>query len=119
VKPRRPSSWARSPHGHRRDESSPICPAGPSNRIRWLILALGIRLRAYAFDRYQTKRKDEEEHAKEVRGDDCGRDARWRRKSRSAPRDASPMAWCSRGDLVNEPSNVLHPEEFAAFARET
>ena len=30
-------------------------------------LALGIRLRAYAFDRYKTKRKDDEERAKEVK----------------------------------------------------
>ncbi len=30
-------------------------------------IALGVRLRAYAFDRYKTKRKEDEERADEVK----------------------------------------------------
>jgi leucyl aminopeptidase len=78
-------------------------------------LGLGMRLRAYAFDRYKTKRKEDEEPARETR---------------VAIAVASPgsvdKAFASRAavangvivarDLVNEPANVLYPEEFARRA---
>ncbi len=78
-------------------------------------LAVGARLRAYAFDRYKTKKKEGEE--------------------KRGPLDltvavahpaAAAKAWESRGgvaegvvlarDLINEPANVLFPEEFARRA---
>jgi leucyl aminopeptidase len=78
-------------------------------------LALGVRLRAYAFDRYKTKRKEDEERAKEL-------------KLTIAVASVPPVekAFAARGavadgvalarDLVNEPANVLYPEEFARRA---
>jgi leucyl aminopeptidase len=75
-------------------------------------LALGMRLRAYAFDRYKTKRKDDEEPktAKSVTiaVDDPGA-ARRAFSPRKAAADGVDIA----RDLVNEPANVLYPAEFA------
>ncbi|HEV3371469.1 MAG TPA: M17 family peptidase N-terminal domain-containing protein, partial [Xanthobacteraceae bacterium] len=42
-------------------------PGGAMKPDQVAELALGIRLRAYAFDRYKTKRKDDEDAAKEVK----------------------------------------------------
>ncbi len=75
-------------------------------------LALGLSLRAYSFERYKTKRKEGEEpraHIKITIG--CGnavgaRDA-W------AEREAVAGGVLIARDLVNEPANVLYPEEFA------
>jgi leucyl aminopeptidase len=79
--------------------------------------ALGARLRAYAFDRYKTRRKDEEEERKVLAltiatGHENG--ARKALKSRDALADGVNLA----RDLVNEPPNVLFPEEFAKRAAE-
>jgi leucyl aminopeptidase len=75
-------------------------------------LAQGVRLRAYAFDRYKTKRKeDETPPAKRsvtvAVGDVAGARSVYAR--REAISDGVLMA----RDLVNEPANVLYPEEFA------
>ncbi len=75
-------------------------------------LALGVVLRAYAFDRYITKRKeDETPPAKRSMtvavGDVAAARAAYAR--RAAIGDGVVMA----RDLVNEPANVLYPEEFA------
>jgi leucyl aminopeptidase len=78
-------------------------------------LALGIRLRAYAFDRYKTKRKDDEERAKEVRVTIAVATPAGAEKA-FAPRDAVANGVVLARDLVNEPANVLHPEEFARRA---
>jgi leucyl aminopeptidase len=76
-------------------------------------LALGVKLRAYKFDRYKTKKKDEDE--KPAAGADI----------RIALDDPAPArkAWAGVGgigegvlfarELVNEPPNVLFPAEFA------
>ena len=78
-------------------------------------LAMGIRLRAYKFDRYKTKKKD-------------GDDAPLRADVSIAVEDVAaakkafaPGAHITDGviiarDLVNEPPNVLYPEEFARRA---
>jgi len=78
-------------------------------------LALGARLRAYVFDRYKTKRKEGEEPP-----------ANPQLKIAVGDRDASTRAWRAREpvangvimarDLINEPANVLYPEEFARRA---
>jgi leucyl aminopeptidase len=76
-------------------------------------LALGARLRCYAFDLYKTKRKDDEERApKRIELNFAC----------SSPRSVE-KAWARRAaiadgvvlarDLVNEPGNVLYPGEFA------
>jgi leucyl aminopeptidase len=80
-------------------------------------IALGVQLRAYSFERYKTKRKEGEETAKEVK------------VAIAVPSvSAVQKAYVSRGaiadgvtlarDLVNEPPNVLYPEEFARRASE-
>ncbi len=78
-------------------------------------LALGLRMRAYAFDRYKTKRKEGEEPP-----------AKPKVTIAVADRAAAQKAWSVREpiangvvlarDLVNEPPNVLFPEEFARRA---
>jgi leucyl aminopeptidase len=78
-------------------------------------LALGVRLRAYAFDRYKTKKKESDEKAAKVRIDIAAADPRaaqavWRR--RGAIADGVILA----RDLANEPANILFPDEFARRA---
>ncbi len=78
-------------------------------------LALGMRLRAYRFDRYKTKRKDEDEKPASVKVEIGVADV---------PRTRA--TWSERGgladgvilarDLINEPANVLYPVEFARRA---
>jgi leucyl aminopeptidase len=78
-------------------------------------LALGVRLRAYSFDRYKTKRKEGEERAKETRVAIAIASTAAVEKafvSRDAVADGVTIA----RDLVNEPANVLFPEEFARRA---
>src|SRR4051812_46662268 len=87
-------------------------PAGPMAAEQAADLALGAQLRAYSFERYKTKRKEGEE--KPALG-----------KITVAVGDLAAVrkAWASRApiaegtaiarDLVNEPANVLYPEEFA------
>jgi leucyl aminopeptidase len=80
-------------------------------------LAFGMKLRAYRFDKYKTKKKDENgkvKLAKAVIMSDATAKAR---------RTFSDLAKLADGiffarDLVNEPANILHPEEFAARVKE-
>lgn len=91
-------------------------PDGGSDPDAAADFALGARLRAYKFDRYRTKAGDDE-------------------PSRSikltiavASPEGAQQAWPGRAavaegvvlarDLVNEPPNVLYPEEFARRAEE-
>ena len=75
-------------------------------------VALGAVLRAYAFDRYKTKRKEDEtppaKRSMTVAVGDVAA-ARTAYARRAAIGDGVLMA----RDLVNEPANVLYPEEFA------
>jgi leucyl aminopeptidase len=78
-------------------------------------LALGIMLRSYAFDRYKTKRKEGEEPpaASTITlavANASGAQKAW--TARSGAADGVIMA----RDLINEPANVLFPEEFARRA---
>ena len=78
-------------------------------------VALGLRLRAYVFDRYKTKRKEGEEPPAKtqvmiaVGNVEAARKA-WARSEPVA--DGVVMA----RDLINEPANILYPEEFARRA---
>jgi leucyl aminopeptidase len=90
-------------------------PGGALKPERAADIALGVRLRAYAFDRYKTKRKDDDERPKEVKVAVAVADVAAARKahaSRAAVADGVVLA----RDLVNEPANVLYPEEFARRA---
>jgi leucyl aminopeptidase len=78
-------------------------------------MALGIRLRAYGFDQYKTKRKDEDERAKEVTVT-LAVAAPASVEKAFAQSDAVANGVVLARDLVNEPANVLHPEEFARRA---
>ncbi|MBM3529787.1 MAG: leucyl aminopeptidase [Alphaproteobacteria bacterium] len=78
-------------------------------------VALGARLRAYTFDRYKTKRREGEEAPKKLAlaiavGNVASAQKAW--VHREAVADGVIMA----RDLINEPANVLYPEEFAKRA---
>ena len=90
-------------------------PAGPIKPDRVADIALGARLRAYAFDRYKTKRKEEEEQAGELKLSVAVANGSAAMKSFAA-REAVANGVLIARDLVNEPANVLYPEEFARRA---
>jgi leucyl aminopeptidase len=79
-------------------------------------LALGARLRGYAFDLYKTKRKDDDEKGPKridlnfACSNPAAAEKAWTRGAAIA--DGVVLA----RDLVNEPGNVLYPGEFARRA---
>jgi leucyl aminopeptidase len=75
-------------------------------------LAQGIALRAYAFDRYKTKRKDDEKPPASRKVTVAVSDVAAAR-SAYVSREAVAKGVLIARDLVNEPANVLYPEEFA------
>jgi leucyl aminopeptidase len=78
-------------------------------------LALGLRLRAYRFDRYKTKKKDDEDDKVPQRLTIAVEaDAEARRLWRGGRAVADGVDFAR--DLVNEPANVLVPIEFARRA---
>jgi len=89
---------------------------GPLSPDQAADVALGISLRRYAFNRYKTKSKDGEDNPP----------AKGRITLAVADAAAARRTWASRQtlaegvtiarDLVNEPPNVLYPEEFARRA---
>ena len=76
-------------------------------------LVLGARLRAYRFDRYKTKRKEDDERAAKVEVNFACANPSAAEKSWAAAAQglADGVVWAR--DLVNEPANVLYPAEFA------
>lgn len=78
-------------------------------------LAAGIRLRAYRFDRYKTKKKDDEGGAVGATVSIAVADVAAAKKA-FAPRSHIADGVILARDLVNEPPNVLYPEEFAKRA---
>jgi leucyl aminopeptidase len=78
-------------------------------------LAQGLRLRAYAFDRYKTKRKDDEQRAASVTLTVATGDVVAARKAYDSRAGIADGVRIAR-DLVNEPANVLYPVEFARRA---
>jgi leucyl aminopeptidase len=92
-------------------------PSGAMSAAQAAAVALGATLRAYSFDRYKTKKKDSDERALKAKvtfGVAVPAAARkaWQREQ--AIGDGVILA----RDLVNEPSNVLFPEEFARRAQQ-
>ncbi|MDJ1159685.1 leucyl aminopeptidase [Chelatococcus sp. SYSU_G07232] len=74
--------------------------------------ALGLQLRAYRFDKYKTKKKDDENGALPAKVTLHVADPAAARKAAKA-REAVAAGVNLARDLVNEPPNVLYPEEFA------
>ncbi|HEX8167417.1 MAG TPA: leucyl aminopeptidase, partial [Beijerinckiaceae bacterium] len=79
-------------------------------------MALGARLRLYKFDRYKTKKKDDE-NGGQTRIAFAVADPAAARKSAKVADGLAEGVRIAR-DLVNEPPNVLGPEEFAKRAGE-
>jgi leucyl aminopeptidase len=90
-------------------------PGGAMTPEQAADLALGVRLRAYAFDRYKTKRKEGEEAPAQARVSIAAADPAAARRA-WAGREAVADGVAIARDLVNEPPNVLYPEEFARRA---
>jgi leucyl aminopeptidase len=79
------------------------------------LLASGLRLRSYAFERYKTRKKDDAPELKQVSVlTPAAPAARKAFQAFDAVADGVHMA----RDLVNEPANTLYPEEFARRAKE-
>jgi leucyl aminopeptidase len=90
-------------------------PGGPMRPQQAADVALGATLRGYAFERYKTKRREGEEPPAKANvtvgvADVAAARRAWRRQGALA--DGVVIA----RDLVNEPANVLYPEEFARRA---
>ena len=78
-------------------------------------VASGIRLRAYKFDRYQTKKKDGESAPLRADASIAVGDVNAARKAFAPDAHIVDGVIIAR-DLVNEPPNVLYPVEFARRA---
>jgi leucyl aminopeptidase len=90
-------------------------PGGGVKPERIADLALGVKLRGYAFERYKTKRKEGEERSAEVKVTVAVASVAAAEKAFAA-REAVADGVVTARDLVNEPANVLFPEEFARRA---
>ncbi|WNJ93272.1 leucyl aminopeptidase [Bosea sp. 685] len=88
-----------------------VLPEGEPTADQAADIALGMRLRAYAFDRYKTKTKDKDE-AEPLTVTLRASDPAALKKALKAREAIAGGVELAR-DLVNEPPNVLYPEEFA------
>src|SRR5213078_1707514 len=87
-------------------------PTGAMTPDQSAAVAAGIRLRAYKFDRYKTKKKDGEEAADGADVSIAVSDVAAAKKS-FAPGNHVVDGVILARELVNEPPNVLFPAEFA------
>jgi leucyl aminopeptidase len=78
-------------------------------------IAAGVRLRAYKFDRYKTKKKDGEDGVLRAEASVAVDDVAAARKA-FAPNAHTVDGVVMARELVNEPPNVLFPVEFARRA---
>jgi leucyl aminopeptidase len=78
-------------------------------------LALGARLRGYVFNQYRTKNLDE--HEFKLKKVTIVTNALSEAKKNWAHLEGIAAGIVTARDLINEPPNVLHPEEFARRAR--
>ena len=92
-------------------------PGGVAKPDRIADIALGARLRVYKFDRYKTKRKEDEDRSSELKLTISVANTAATEKA-FASRDVVANGVLLARDLVNEPANVLYPEEFARRAGE-
>ena len=79
-------------------------------------LALGTQLRSYVFDRYKTKRKEGEEGQGKPQITLAVNNPASARRAWESLREPVADGVIMARDLINEPANVLYPEEFAKRA---
>jgi leucyl aminopeptidase len=89
--------------------------SGPMTPEQAAEVALGSQLRSYTFERYKTKKKDGEEQRTKVAVTVGVASAQQAEKAWQRRRSIGEGVTIAR-DLVNEPPNVLFPEEFARRA---
>jgi leucyl aminopeptidase len=84
-------------------------------------VALGVLLRTYSFEKYKTKKDEEEESTQEVpksrKYTICCADPAAAKKAFAGAEAVADGVMLAR-DLVNEPANMLGPVELAATAKE-
>ncbi|MFZ5739849.1 MAG: leucyl aminopeptidase [Pseudomonadota bacterium] len=90
-------------------------PGGAMKPEQAAALASGIRLRAYKFDRYKTKKKDDEAGSVNASVSIAVADPAAAKKAFTPDGHIVDGVILAR-ELVNEPPNVLYPEEFAKRA---
>jgi leucyl aminopeptidase len=90
-------------------------PDGAMKPAQAAAVASGVRLRAYRFDRYKTKKKDGEDAALRADVSLAVGDVNAARKAFAPDAHIVDGVIMAR-DLVNEPPNVLYPVEFARRA---
>jgi leucyl aminopeptidase len=90
-------------------------PGGAMKAEHAADVALGTRLRAYSFDRYKTKQNDDDPKPGTAHVTIGVAEPGAVRKA-WAGREAVAEGVALARDLVNEPANVLYPEEFARRA---
>ncbi|HIJ37932.1 MAG TPA: leucyl aminopeptidase [Rhodospirillaceae bacterium] len=78
-------------------------------------MALGASLRAYRFDKYRTKEKDEDKPS--VRKMVFALDRHAKAKSRFSLLEKVVAGVTLTRDLASEPANVIYPESLAAYAK--
>ena len=91
-------------------------PAGAMKPAEVAQLAAGLRLRAYVFDRYKTKKKDDDKPLKAKFSLAVAEEAAVRKAF--VPKNSVVDGVLIARDLINEPPNVLFPVEFARRATE-
>ncbi len=92
-------------------------PSGPMSAAQSAAIAAGVRLRAYSFDRYKTKKKDDDDKPRTISVSLAVDDIAAAKKA-FAPDSAIVDGVIVARELVNEPPNVLYPVEFARRASE-
>jgi leucyl aminopeptidase len=91
-------------------------PTGALKPAQAAALATGVRLRLYRFDRYKTKKKDDDNGAPlRVQVSVAVADVAAARRA-FAPENCVVEGVLMARELVNEPPNVLYPAEFARRA---
>lgn len=105
-----------------KDASLVVEVAGKSELADWDIaahIALGAYLRSYKFDKYRTKKSDNEDEAKDDGLSELTVHCSEPKKAEKAfaRQKAIGDGVMLARDLVNEPANTLGPEEFAAHAK--
>jgi leucyl aminopeptidase len=90
-------------------------PDGPMKPAQAVDVAAGVRLRRYRFDRYKTKKKDDDKKPVTVAVSIAVSDVSGSRKAFARDSGIVDGVLLAR-DLVNEPPNVLFPVEFARRA---
>jgi leucyl aminopeptidase len=90
-------------------------PDGAMEPAQAAAVASGVRLRAYRFDRYKTKKKDGEDGGLKAQISLAVDDVAAARKTTAGTGHLVDGVVLAR-ELVNEPPNVLYPEEFARRA---